>query len=349
MINVRYGLLSTAGVCFALALGVLVGAGPLQGDTEERHRADQQHAEEEQQRLRQRLDTAAAEQAHQDAFLDAVDTQLVGGALADRYVVVLTLPGVDHADSEALTEAIEAAGAQVTGEVGLLPRWAEPGQQQFLEDLSARLVTEDTELPEEGGAYERAAAVLARALVTDDADLAGGADDNAGAGILSGMEAGDLVTVPAELARAELAVVLTPAPAGDAPDADEQEAADAAWTAVAGGLHAASAGAVVAGPSGDAGAVAAVRADSAVAGEVSSVDSVDLASGRVATVLALAEQLNDGAGHYGAAESADAPAPEPVPAAEPESEDVDEAEDVDEPAADDEDPEAGTGDEDAEG
>ena len=73
-------------------------------------------------------------------------------------------------------------------------------------------------------------------------------------------------------------------------------------------------GAVVAGVTGSAapgGVVASLRGDAATRAAVSGVDSLDLPAGRVAVVLALAQQKAGGHGQYGSGPGADAPVPRP--------------------------------------
>ncbi|MER6875691.1 copper transporter, partial [Amycolatopsis sp. NPDC000673] len=72
------------------------------------------------------------------------------------------------------------------------------------------------------------------------------------------------------------------------------------------------AGTVLAGDPGSAegsGPIGVVRADTSATSILSTVDNADSAAGRVATVLALQEQLNGGSGRYGIAGNAQAIAP----------------------------------------
>jgi crotonobetainyl-CoA:carnitine CoA-transferase CaiB-like acyl-CoA transferase len=72
----------------------------------------------------------------------------------------------------------------------------------------------------------------------------------------------------------------------------------------------------VAGPvsaTGEGGLVDAVRGDQDLRRQVSTADSVELAAGRIAAVMALAEQARGGVGSYGVAAGADAPIPSPSP------------------------------------
>jgi hypothetical protein len=77
-------------------------------------------------------------------------------------------------------------------------------------------------------------------------------------------------------------------------------------------LRTAGRGVAVGGASGSAapgGIVAALRTDSSARGQVSGVDAVDAVAGRVALVLALAQQKAGGHGQYGSGPGADAPVP----------------------------------------
>ena len=119
-------------------------------------------------------------------------------------------------------------------------------------------------------------------------------------------DAGAMVT-----GEVQLAVVLT---GGQAPsDAAADRSATIARFATQ--LDRRGFGAVLAGGSGSAdggGPVGVVRADPAADSILSTVDDVDGGAGRVATVLALREQLNGRAGRYGTAGNAQAPAPQPA-------------------------------------
>ena len=57
------------------------------------------------------------------------------------------------------------------------------------------------------------------------------------------------------------------------------------------------------------GVIALLRGDATARAAVSSVDSLDVPAGRVAVVLALAQQKAGGHGQYGSGPGADAPVP----------------------------------------
>lgn len=301
MVSFRYHLVSLAAVLAALAAGVMLGAGPLAdkvdtalGDAP----ANQPTTSVEQQRARI---------AYDDAFAAATEHALTAGTLADRRVVVVTLPGTPSAVVSAATASLTAAGAKISGQVHLTDAWTDPGQASVLSGIAERLAPPEAAAPAGASPYEVAAADLAAAIVT--ADAVGKTSDTATA-LLTGLAEGGFVTTTGEPdARAGLAVVLgTDVPA---------EGTIPALLPLAPALDDA-AGAVLAGPGGPTGAagegglVAAQRADEALSGTASTVDVVDLASGRVALVLALAQRADGGRGDYGAGPGADAAVP-PLP------------------------------------
>lgn len=315
MISIRYVLLAVGGMFLTLAVGVALGAGPLQGESEQQWRADVAQLDGEKSTLERELGELRTSREYRDEFVSAVETGLIADKLAGHEVALVVLPGADDTYADALRTTLETAGATVTGRVTIEPRWAEPGQQQLLEDTSSRLVTDDTGLPADGGAYDRAAAVLARALVTNQSELAGQPDNDTTA-ILAGYTAAELIKADDELARADLAVVV--APPAKAKATDEVVAQNSAWVTLLGALDSASKGAVVAGDTAAAevnGLIDAVRVDATVRETVSSVDVLDLSDGQVGVVYALAEQLAGKSGHYGRGDGSDGVVA-PVPAAE---------------------------------
>ena len=121
------------------------------------------------------------------------------------------------------------------------------------------------------------------------------------AGLSSG---GFLTTSGTPDIRATVAVLLTPA-TGTAPTSD-------ALLPLGPALDAAGLGAVVSGPAGSSagtGAVAAVRKDAGTKAAVSTVDNADELMGRIAIVLALAQQIGGKQGHYGTGLGAAGPVP----------------------------------------
>lgn len=313
MIDSRHSVLSIAAVCMALAVGVVVGAGPLTSGLDSERESEVDRLAEQKAELRTTVDEMKRTDAYRDAFADDVAPGLIEERLDGRQIVVVALPGSKGSTVSGLRHTLTDAGAELTGTVDITSKWADPKQRQFLEDLASQLVTGDVTMPEDGTAYDRAGAVFARAIVTDDEDAAGELDE-ATPTIMGALSEGDLVQSDDDMTRADLAVVVAPEGGIGTPDKPaEVDETNQAWVSLCAALDEASDGAVLAGDPSSAephGVLEALRGDGDASANVSSVDVANLPSGRVGVVWALAEQIDDAAGHYGAVGATDGPLPE---------------------------------------
>ncbi len=309
----RYHLLSLAAAGLALALGLGLGAGPVaEGSADD--------AAERTDRLRAQVDRLGERVAVQDvrlaadaAALEAMGAPLTDGVLDARSVLVVATPGARAADVERVRAGLEDAGAAVTGVLSLTKTYVDPEQAESpLEDLALRLVPPGVEFPDAATSIQRVGTVLARATVQrpeDGAERTTGDDevDQDGAEVIAGLDELDALRLDGEPGlRAELAVVV----AGP----DDGDEAVRALAGLLAALDAGSRGAVLAGPGpADAGLLRAVRDDEGDDLDgVSTVDSADGTAGTVALVLALAEQVDDGAGDYGTGRGAPRVLPAPA-------------------------------------
>jgi hypothetical protein len=301
MVSFRYHLVSVGAVLFALAAGVVLGAGPLSTRVSS---ALTPPAATSSAASTAAVTALKASVAGQDAYIASTAKALVTGQLRKTRVVLVVAPGTAPGLQAAVTAMLVEAGATVTGSVTLTPAWVDPNQATVLDGIAGQLAPANTAPTTAGGAAQ-AAAALAAALLTRQSSALGQTSDPATA-LLAGLVQGGFLTRSGSPDRAaSLAVFLGPA-GGPAPTAA------AGFVPLMAALEAAGKGAVVAGATGSArpgGLVAALRADAASRNQVSGVDSVDQVSGRVAVVLALAQQKAGGHGQYGSGPGADAPVP----------------------------------------
>ncbi|MBB5791402.1 copper transporter [Jiangella mangrovi] len=309
MIDFRYHLVSIIAVFFALAAGIVLGAGPL-GDTVDDTLAEQTSSlRDENRELRQQLEATEADTAYQQAFLQEVTPRLVTGQLEGQYVGVIALPGADEDTVTAVRETLETAGATADLTVRIEPTWTDPDSEPVLDELATELVSSGTELPSTGDGYARGAAVLAAALLAPPVEP-GASHETIDTATVTAFEESDLITLEQDASVApSLAVLVAGSVSGD--DADDRLNRLATLAA---SVDAAGAGAVVAGPASTAedGLLRTIRDDGDVAEIVSTVDSVDLPSGRAAVVFAVSEQSEGGSGQYGVVGETDGALP-PVP------------------------------------
>ena len=315
MISFRYHIVSIVSVFLALAVGVALGGGPLRGEVDdtlvEQVEADRRAKAE----LRAEIASLRTGDAFTDAFAENVAPGLVGGTLDGRAVTLMVLPSASEAAVGSVTELVAEAGGDVGGTVRVGDGLLDVSNKQLVDELASQLLdgTPDVSVSDEASGYERMGALLARAIGTEED---GGAEvDEAANSILSGLSTAGLLSPDGELdRRGSLVLVLAGEPSGTP---DEQQGASTILTSLAKAVDAGTDGVVIAGPSeaarGD-GVVNAVRRDVIAAREISTVDVLGQVAGQVVAVMALAEQAEGEAGHYGAIDAADGAMPGAVPA-----------------------------------
>lgn len=312
MIDFRYHIVSIVSIFLALAVGILLGAGPLQGNLGTTLTNQVSTLRQEKSDLRTQLDAAQRQVDAGDAFATAITPDLVSARLGGYPIVVIALPGADADTVTALTAVLTEAGGTVSGTVGITRAWTDPAKMSVRDELLTTLA------PSAGASASPAAtperrlgALLASALLVPKlTDVT--RPDPTSAATLARFKAADLVTYDGDgPAAATLAVVVAPAP--DAKVTDDRRKADlAGWVALARSLDAAGRGSAVVGApdsAGTGGVVAAVRAEAATAKVVSTVDDLGAPMGLIATVYALREQAAGAAGQYGVGAGASAVLP----------------------------------------
>lgn len=334
MIDFRYHLVSLISIFLALAVGIVLGAGPLKedigttlGNEVERLRADKTA-------LRTELDAASKGLEARDTFGAVAFGAYLSERLSTRSVAVVVLPGADTAVVEAVSDSLSAAGATVTTTATVTEDLLAAGsdkasaRQQVAEELAGTL--EVATGTEEGGP-ELVDRVLAAALArggtgtgatptTSPTNRAGNrglpaADPLADEAVdaLGALGDAGLIEVDGEPGGRAEAVVAVGGPVSGA-DEDERTRVANALAFLLTALDRGSVGSVLA----TAGTVGAdqlalesvVRAESPVNELVSTVDDAAVPLGQATVVLTLQEQLAGGVGHYGLASDAQAAYPE---------------------------------------
>ncbi|HEX2316876.1 MAG TPA: copper transporter [Thermomonospora sp.] len=304
MIDFRYHLVSIVAIFLSLAVGLVLGAtalsDPLLGTLKKEVAATGKSNTELRTRQRELLE----QREFDEQFLRSAGPRVLAGRLKNQSVVLVETPGAGSDSLDKVGELLgeNGAGATVTGRVTIQKRFLDDDRLATLDQLAEQLKPAGTAFPEGAGPYDKAARVLAGALLTGDASKAL-RDDPSSKAILEAFRTAGFVTVSGKPAQhATLAVMIAPSsPYQDGADADNR-----ALVALAGALDGAGRGAVLAGPTtavAEGGLIAALR-DSDTGDDVSSVDTLDQSSGQIVTVLALADQLVGRNGHFGTGEGA---------------------------------------------
>ncbi len=315
MIDFRYHLVSVIAIFLALALGIVVGTTALNGGIVDNLKSSNKQIISDKRTLESTVQRLRTQVSRQDEVSTAVAAQAVAGRLSGQRVLIVTAPGASTDGVDALRTLVLGAGGTPSGLVRIKSDLLNPAQGQVLDDLVANVAPAGVTLPE-GTPTDRAAAVLAAALVTTTG--ANGLSADVAAKVLGGFTSADFIDLQrdpkAGSAAATLAVLLTDSGSGKPLDA-AGKAVQRSELVLARALDARSEGVVVAGPEGSAavgGLLAAVRDDDGLSDGVTTVDTADTATGRLVVVLALAEQARGGAGRYGQGPGARSGAPAPA-------------------------------------
>jgi hypothetical protein len=316
VIDFRYHIVSLISVFLALAVGIALGAGPLEQTIGDTLTGQVEVLREDRDALRTELQEAQATAERQEVFLEGAAPRLLAGALTDRRVAVVSLGAVDEDTRVAVEEQLAEAGATVSARVQVTDLWTDPSLRSFRQALAANLVTYLDPAPAaDAGTETELAEALAQGLTGADPAAPDQLSEPAGI-VLELLASGEseLITVAEQVtAPADAVVVLSgaaPEPADGAaePDADVV----AAHVAVVSAAQARSEGAVLAGGvpvPGD--VVSTVVADSDLAGRISTVNGVGGVTGQVSVPLALNARIGGTVGHYGFGDGLTA-VPEPV-------------------------------------
>jgi hypothetical protein len=312
VIDFRYHIVSLVAVFLALALGLFLGSTSLQSTVTHNLRQQAHRVTADNQSLENQNDALKNELSAEQKYVADVEPYAVAGKLVDAGVAVVSAPGVDDGDRNALLNALTLAGATVTADIRIDAGYLDPDQDVALGQLASQLAGAKP-LPHASGAIQ-AATELARALVT-----------RSGARIVSTkkvqlvlntLSTGKMLSVHGDLPvrPADLALLLVPL--GTAPDGSPQASQrDLGLIGLARALRRGASGLVVAAPTLESGAnngvIATMRADSGFAKTISTVDADDTAVGRVATVLALAAAPAGTAGSFGITQDPPLPSSSP--------------------------------------
>lgn len=286
MITYRHHIVSLVAVFLALAVGVVLGGGPLS----ELGRSDgpgPARAVSQQARL------AAG---YGDTFAAASAEQLYGGRLAERPVAVLAMPGADDATVAGLTEQVELAGGTVTGRYDVQPALVATSEKALVDSLGSQLAADlgTGVVAADAPTYARFGQLVGVATATT-----GEAPDpvgEEGLAVRQSLAGAGLVVSPGrEVPRAPAVLVVL----GDTAGTPEEQAV---LEGVLSGLAETSRAVVLAATSDDgrAGGTLASLRQEPVADVVTTVDGAETTMGQVTTVLALVRTLAGEGGAFGA-------------------------------------------------
>ena len=316
MIDFRYHLVSLISVFLALAVGIVLGAGPLKEAIGDTLSGEVDALRTRAAELRTELDGAEADLALSEDAFAAAAPDLLDGVMPERRVAVLVVGDVRTATVEAVVERLEQGGAEVTATVQVTDAWIDPTRRSYRQSLAGTLVEYLDPVPEQSvGTPVELAESLAQSLSTadpTDRDLLS-EDARIVFGLLTEAELVAVdgeVTVPADafVVLAEPAVIEEPEE-GEAEPVDpdvaaHREALDATTLQVSRAAQLRSRGAVVASGEVVTDGIFDRLRDTSRTPRVSTVESIDTVVGQVSVVLALGARMSGTVGHFGPSASA---------------------------------------------
>jgi len=303
VIDFRYHIVSIVAVFLALAVGIVLGSGPLKDDISGFLEERTNQLASQKLELQEEVQTVRGDLEAGEEYARLVQPALLGGQLLTQPVVLIQLPDAAEESVRNVQAAIEEAGGRVTERVQIEPDWAD------LERIDDLANTNESVAPgaETSDTHELAAQLIAGALVTDRDSLAG-QPYFPSIQILGTFERRGFLRVDEEeVVRGASAVFI----GSDKTD----EAATSTFLPLIEAIDAVGEGTVVAGPlaSASEGGVVFLVRDSALADRVSTLDRVDTTIGITVTVMALIDQRRGIVGQYGTGDGSQGIAPDPVP------------------------------------
>lgn len=329
MIDFRYHLVSLVAVFIALAVGIVLGAGPLREGLSSTLEGEVSQLRAERTELRNEVDLANQRAEARERALERTAGRALDGTLEGVRVGVVIFPGADRNVLEQLERQLDRAGGQVGLTVEVSEDWAGPTPD---EELLTRLAeTLEVPAPREGTS-PTAATVLAAVLAGADQPGRLGAWITAGAeledaGLVELTWRGGTVDAFTDRRPSDALVVVGGDLDAAAAQEEDGQRALALRLDLVDGLGELGVPLVVTGTGTERPPaegedtldplVAAVRDDRDLADRVSTVDNVEHLSGQIAAALGLAWELQEESGHYGLGRGADEPLPAMPPVRAP--------------------------------
>ena len=324
MIDFRYHLVSIVAVFLALAIGIVLGATNLRGGTLDLLQTTNDSLKNQLTAAQAARDGYLNQSSAAEQFLQSAEPRLLDKQLDGESVVIVTEPGAQGSVVDGVKQAVTLAGATVTGEVALQPKFNDisGATQSSLSSINNSIASSNGTTLTAGSNpqttyQQQAAQLIASAILATTTTAVAPTDEQT---LLSAYaQAGYLTVSPsgAPTAPAQLAVIVTPQ---SAPGDGQNDPANQVLLAVAQEFAGASSATLVAGSalgSAQSGSAMSVLRSSSVSSQVSSVDDADLTLGQITVVDALAYQLaGKKPNSYGiSGASAVSPVPLPTPTA----------------------------------
>ena len=326
MIDFRYHLVSIVAVFLALAIGIVLGSTELQGPvynilshTTSSLQSQLANVSSQRDQLEQELNAS-------DGLIQANEAELLTGKLTDQRIAIFTEPGAQPSVVSGIIAAARVAGATVTDQINLLPKFFDGSNttaatltsmnSSVAESAGIQLDSSSTS-PQAGAATVLATEILTKAPASGSTQQPGTTtttSTDAQSALQSYAGANFLTTSSVSATQATLAVIVTPqtVPADNNIDALAQDLGP--FTQALEKVYSTPTVVVGSAAGSVSGSPIAVLRGTGVASQVSTVDDADTLRGQIVAMQALYLELIGGsAGSYGV--DSGAPYPSITPSA----------------------------------
>jgi hypothetical protein len=284
LISFRNHVVTLVAVFLALAVGVVLGGGPLSEVGRTTVASSTTPVEKE----------TADVATFGDTFAVTAATRLYAGGLEGHPVTILTLPGADEKMVTGITAQVEKAGGSVAATYAGEPALVAPDDKSLVDTLGSQLMTQlgNDVADEAAPTYERMGQLIGTAIATTTPE--GAAPGEGSSAIRQALAGAELAAGPDGDPKSSPLVLVV---LGDDLDDD-------VLSGLLAGLSGRAVGVVAVGDTvtADSGDLAALRT-APVASEVATVDGAEHGLGQVSTVLALIRSLSTQGGAFGASGS----------------------------------------------
>jgi copper transport outer membrane protein MctB len=322
MIDFRYHLVSIVAIFLALSLGLLLGStqlGPyvqrgLNGLSKTQHNQIESLLGDKAQ-LKSQISS-------ENQFALANAPSILHNVLAEQRVVLVLAPGAEGSVTNGIAQALETAGATVTGQVQMQTAFFDKSAattQKLIQVAEQYAQSAGVTLTGSASAQAQASELLAHLIMTQaqPGQPVPGEQDPASVQAVQALAGAGFLTKSGQpWDRATLAVVIIPATPQSTDDTNPESQA---LVTLAQQLNLAGLGTVVAGTvagSGSGSAIDVMRAGGR-AGHLTSVDNADYPVGQIVVAQSLADLLHGHSGSYGVTSTASAAGPSPPPSPTP--------------------------------
>lgn len=170
MVDFRYHIVSLISVFLALAIGIVLGAGPLRENLGDSLTSQVGVLREEKEQLRSELQISQNEQQISDALMLAGGRELLATSLNTYTVAMIDLGDIEDSTRDPILQGFETANATTTSPIEVTDEWWAPGRASFRSGIATSLLEYLDPQPADAASTEYILGMaLAQALTARDA------------------------------------------------------------------------------------------------------------------------------------------------------------------------------------